>query len=271
MPVAGIQPDEEANLIHLMVAGDQMPSHLYKYRGVNDNTYRIFKDAALWFADPKSFNDPFDCQLSTDSNNTVEEIEEYLQIIAPELDKSLAKGLVANVLKEPDGWDKLVNSSVQARLSNIGVGCFIKEPDNILMWSHYADSHTGLCLKFDVIAGNGLFFLPQQVLYQKKYPVYNHALSNLSCAKSNLIECLLLTKAKKWKYEKEWRVIKFDGAKAHPFEKEALTEVIFGCRASDEFINKIKSLALASGFHHLVYKKAEVSRTEFALTLKELA
>ena len=32
-----------------------------------------------------------------------------------------------------------------------GIACFLSNCDNLLMWAHYADSHKGVCLKFNIL------------------------------------------------------------------------------------------------------------------------
>ena len=45
--------------------------------------------------------------------------------------------------------DATVNLIQEYLINNIGIFSLSKVPDNILMWSHYADSHKGIVLEFD--------------------------------------------------------------------------------------------------------------------------
>lgn len=47
---------------------------------------------------------------------------------------------------------------VQKDLYEVGVLCLSELPDSMLMWSHYVDSHMGICLEFDTACqmGSGL-------------------------------------------------------------------------------------------------------------------
>ena len=44
--------------------------------------------------------------------------------------------------------------------------CFSRNWDNLLLWSHYGDSHTGVCLGFDIAEGDPGANYDTDVLYQ---------------------------------------------------------------------------------------------------------
>jgi hypothetical protein len=245
-----------------------VPQHLYKYRADDRGTDSIFCENTIYFSPPSNFNDPFDCQLVSDTTNSRQEIEDWLKSIKPELKTKsrLLKQEADKFCANPTEMHRFINDSIASVMSETGISCFSKNSNNLLMWSHYANSHRGLCLKFDPIQDSDLFDTPIKVNYSKNYPVYNHLRDG-----PNYIDLLLSTKSKHWKYEKEWRLFKPDGVGAHRFKKEALIEVVFGCRADTSFINKIRALARGSGMNHLSYKKARISDSEFSLVFEDLA
>src|SRR5580658_7168634 len=53
-----------------------------------------------------------------------------------------------------DTTDERINSALTALVADfrdrIGLLCFSRNWDNLLMWSHYGASHTGICLGFDI-------------------------------------------------------------------------------------------------------------------------
>ena len=106
------------------------------------------------------------------------------------------------------------------------VVCFSESFDNSLMWSHYADSHRGLCVEYDTK------LLRDKNTIKKIFPVVYDSLRISNCEinelSDELIELwddleknnehdegpylrriipLLLKKNKVWEYEKEWRLI----------------------------------------------------------------
>ena len=75
-----------------------------------------------------------------------------------------------------------------------GVLCFCPEWNNPVLWSHYADSHRGMCLGFE-IEGSIL----QPVRYVRTRPDLTIPPTDETARQ------LLLTKYWDWRYEKEWR------------------------------------------------------------------
>lgn len=97
------------------------------------------------------------------------------------------------------------------------VSCFTVKNDNMLMWSHYANSHKGFCIEYEIPpVGNG-----SNELHQNLYPVIycndmsdvtkeilvnsNNNLGNEEL--HNLYIKALLRKGLDWKYEQEWRLL----------------------------------------------------------------
>jgi hypothetical protein len=78
-----------------------------------------------------------------------------------------------------------------------GLLCFSEEWNNILLWSHYADQHRGVCLGFDVSGSSDSFghveYTPNRMPFPKTLDQF-------------FMWDLLRTKFKRWEYEKEWRV-----------------------------------------------------------------
>ncbi|MDV7141946.1 DUF2971 domain-containing protein [Tropicimonas sp. TH_r6] len=94
-------------------------------------------------------------------------------------------------------WDRTRSSL----LSNKGIICFSRDWSDPVLWSHYADSHRGLALGFDI---------PDDLLvgvdYRKKRKNYGDISSLSKNEKEALILSSLATKYKRWEYENEVRV-----------------------------------------------------------------
>lgn len=259
-------PDSPAELIPIAVSRGMLPRYLYKYRSPGEGTKAMFSANTVWFANPHEFNDPFDCQITADTTNTRLELERFMLKTRPELQwrPSDLTALMEVGTEDPKAWHQMVNDSIRSIVNTTGISCFSENFDNLLMWAHYATSHSGVCLKFDLLADPSFFVTPVKVLYSADYPLYNQVRGD-----DTLAEKLLNTKSIDWAYEQEWRIIKPDEQGACRFSKQALVEVMFGCRAEENFINEIKSLAGNAGMDHLIYKKAQVSRTHYALNFIE--
>ncbi|MFZ5941822.1 MAG: DUF2971 domain-containing protein [Bacteroidota bacterium] len=60
---------------------NKYPKHFYKYTPLDMNMIKGLINSELWFSDPKTFNDPFDCKIELDFNCTPEELKNYLDKI----------------------------------------------------------------------------------------------------------------------------------------------------------------------------------------------
>lgn len=110
-------------------------------------------------------------------------------------------------------------------LSKLTITCFSASGwDNQLMWSHYADSYSGICVEYDFEKMDGFIGFMYPVKYSSVRPTIS--LKDLGLTKlkkdenGNLITdevdisaifSYLLTKNECWNYEKEWRIINVEG------------------------------------------------------------
>lgn len=216
---------------------------LYKYRAVQEDnidwTRRIFTHNELHFPSKNQFNDPFDCEFDYSFSATEQQSKRYLM-------NSLGRKHSNWNRKKRQRWtsenlNKLKNhdpefiEGLKARtekmLAEIGICSFSSVPDDILMWSHYANYHEGFCIKIlddetDKFIGRAL-----EVSYSEKYPIVNPITDDDSAR----MEKSFLTKAKHWEYEKEWRIIDYEkGPGIQRFPPHLLVGVIFGCRMSED-------------------------------------
>lgn len=118
---------------------------------------------------------------------------------------------------------------------------------NNLMWSHYADSHKGICIEYD-------FRYAKQDVVNHLYPVQysDHQFTFKNPAGLDVHPFLLLRKSKDWRYEKEFRLIynRDELPKGNPVVKlNCITKIIFGLRTKQADIELVK--CLLCGKNHL--------------------
>ena len=112
--------------------------NIYKYCTINENLFSLLREAYIWFSKPTDFNDPFDCKINgvPPSTQDLEELEDSY--------------MYTRIFKiTPETLSKIMYSELQGKIDGYGVSCFSKSNDNILMWSHYSEKHTGICLEFN--------------------------------------------------------------------------------------------------------------------------
>jgi hypothetical protein len=244
----------------------EIPRYLYKYRAPNEFTTRIIKNNALFYSTPLSFNDPFDCQITLNTENTLKEITAFLRQNSPDLKSSAIKSQALYWHKNPRLFHKHINEGAREAFNDNGVCCFTTDPKNILMWSHYADSHRGICMKFDLLADPLAFFAAYKVNYEEEYPVLNHVRNK----RGESVTKLLITKAIQWAYEEEYRILKMGEPGNHSFAPSALVEIIFGLRCPTPFVSDIMKLTDNSRMGHVTFAKAQTLPNRFALEIRKI-
>jgi hypothetical protein len=106
-------------------------------------------------------------------------------------------------------------SEGQARLTKVfldslhrhGTACFSTNPTSMLMWSYYAEGHSGIVVRFNMalenLAAIPRQFIPVEVRYQDDWPDVNYYTSSTT----QFIATILGTKSSAWKHEEEWRLV----------------------------------------------------------------
>lgn len=182
-----------------------IPAVLYKYRSLSDEssqrfTRSILVDGALYFASPRELNDPFEGRFAISFDEKTRSELTEMQLYA---EKHLADHV----------------------RETIGIFSLTPKCDNILMWSHYADSHRGICIGFNTTGESGFFQAAQPVIYSSEFLVLGAHKPSIKGRR----ELLALTKYKQWDYEAEWRIIDQDsGSGVRNFPKSHIASIILG-------------------------------------------
>jgi hypothetical protein len=238
---------------------------LYKLRslapGSRDHTLDIIANSRVYFPSPLQFNDPFDCfppfLLGGDVNDP-----EFVKELARDEARMIAEsGIGAEevaALRVSQGVpiekmaDAVRENTVKAIRDDTRVLCLATEQRHPLMWSHYASSHSGICLHFRCGPDN-LFGLARQVLYVEERKA---VLIPLKQSGDEITDRLVFEKAKFWDYESEYRVIghtdttvdwgeTFDESGRVAFPPESLCGITLGMRISDPDRATITAMAAA--------------------------
>ena len=94
------------------------------------------------------------------------------------------------------------------------IGCLATDYKNRLMWSHYANSHSGYCVEYDY-GGEEFFsldYVPLPVIYSEQRlqvpwkVAFDNTKENLDEANEQILMGLL-SKDQAWEYENEWRIL----------------------------------------------------------------
>ena len=199
----------------------------------------------------------------------------YLKPCRPFICKYLGKTLPA--LKKE--FKQVMDNSLQKLRKNVVVSCFGSIRDSILMWSHYAEMHKGVCIEYEI---NDKDF--REVEYCEEMPVFKlyetlqihfgHEFMgreiDFSNSEYDFISKPLLTKSIDWEYEGEVRCV-YSAKKLDPkikrigkkWNKKLVLEmppakaIYIGCAASSAFVQKIKKISGEAPVYKMEKKDGE--------------
>lgn len=217
---------------------------LYSFRPINKYSISDLIKEELTLADPVTFNDPFDTPLFC------------------HLDLHRA------IIKKNSDYD--IKPMVDA-YKHLKVRCFVKHKErsrkqpfeNQLMWSHYADSHKGICIRYKFDEEITMEDEKEKI-FSIWYNVDYKTEIKPDDPKSFELRFLLATKEKCWEYENEVRLVHFDPAcpdkyKPLSIKGSKIEAIFFGYRCTDEDKQTIRKI-----FHG----KTDVEFFEFKFDLE---
>ena len=257
---------------------NKVPRYIYKYTSINDNTLENLEKNQLWFSLPEDFNDPFDCQFVLDNrmneNDIIQRIDSFIKMGL--LPKELRNEMIKLLKSKPREIKKIVNKNIQKAVLPFGICCFSENKNNILMWSHYAKNHKGVCFKFDTLQDTAFFFAGDQskptvafgrMIYSSRD--YSNLNANDIINNNKILQVIPFTKYEDWQYEEEVRLVAPQSG-AIQFSKDALIEINFGCKIDESNIQAVKRSAKLCGYKKIDFFKAKKSDTEFNLDFKPI-
>ncbi len=171
-----------------------IPSKLYKY--VSDDSFQkhlaSFLNAEVLLSRWQDMNDPMEGFFMWDISK----------------DPSKATNVIVTIEKK----------------SEYLVSCFSRNPTNVLLWSHYANKHKGVCIEYAVPDKFDGYML-EEVKYCSSLP----NLDTSALPNNESVRGFLLRKSRSWQYEKEFRLLRQSPLPMkYPFGK--ITSITFGLR-----------------------------------------
>lgn len=246
-------------ILELILKEYNIPNTIFQYRRINKYLLQSLKSNTFYFSNPFDFNDPFECRPA----QFVAKVKD-LKIFKKYLIESGESKQIeyANNIEYNSYTVASLLQINHLRTKEIGVSCFTTKSDDILMWSHYADSHKGICFIIDILEDPKFFQNIRKVKYTKTREKYNFL------RKPELVFSFFSKKFVKWKYEDEIRVFKdFQGR--HPFKKEIIKGVIFGSDTSTRNKNRVRKLLIDCGYHCEFYQ-AKTSYTDYSFNIEKI-
>ena len=147
----------------------------------------------------------------------------------------------------------------QEKFAKIGVCCFSKNNTNLLMWSHYADSHQGICLEFD--SKYEPFSKTFDVEYKSEIPNVNSDLLFEEEENAESIKKLLSFKSIDWKQEEEIRIFHHESNKSYFYPTRSLKAIYFGLKTNPSDIEMICSIIKSKNPNVKFYRMKKLDNT----------
>jgi Protein of unknown function (DUF2971) len=255
------------------------PRFLYKYRGFvaefdKQNLRDTIVHSVIRLSRPTEFNDPFDMHCRFVAAATEQEkLARFTTMVDEQMThaSSAQKQIAVNNLmaESQQALTERFHLSVGGVRQTTGVHCFAGTPRSVLMWSHYADKHRGVCLQFDTSRDFPLLSQAVPVI-----PVIGEDLPsvNFIVGFKDQILRMLLSKHTGWEYEKERRMIMLDqGGRYLDIRPDSLRTIILGLHVSDEsieFVHGLLAERVAAGLPHVRVLRARAHPTKYRLVFR---
>ena len=200
-----------------------IPASLFRFRPFNAFTLDELCNEDIHYADPSSFNDPFDSRPNLSLDSDFPTLVALHAQAAARLKGKLHASNWKHLATEhgPEGskewrdaavriiWGDLARA-LQLFFSEHRVVCLASKWNSPLMWSHYAGEHRGICIEYDT---------------------NQHDCRSLKPVRYDRTRSINTSDLAEWAYEKEWRDLVSPRVMAgSPFRMKA---IYFGIRCSE--------------------------------------
>lgn len=212
---------------------------LRRNKDISENeVIKDIREGRITLGNPMRFNDPMDpiIRVWIEKQCKNKSNDKNIQIMSRLINYAMNSFRICSLVREPSN----------SRFFNNTIDPF----ENTLMWSHYAKSHTGLCIKYkitpDVLnrhTDNSRILLLGDVRYRGQKELSDYISLDNS----------LLAKSQSWEYEQETRLIFFTEERKDlkykngrmrnfvPLDGFEVESVYMGYRISDEYKNAVKT------------------------------
>lgn len=250
------------------------PKTLYRYRSLaGDHGRSGFEDAIvrsqMYWQTHKAFNDPFDCSPVLDFSMSRLKWKSYQQsVVSRNLSRADGRRRVAKLNLERSSMRKKQESLEQAfwhAIERTAFCCLSTDNVSVLMWSHYADYHRGVCFEFKE-SPQDLTFIALPISYSSTRPVVRPA----DEMNNETFTACVLSKSKDWEYEREFRMVDHgSGAGFRSFHPDRLKGLILGCRISKEDENYVLS-TVRKHRNDIKVRKCVLDSSQYAIEIRDL-
>ena len=233
----------------------------------------LFKDGVLYHSLPKDLNDPFECKPHYKHQSNGKEALAVRKLLEKMGRKNgfgfkKAKAFVSQSMANPQQFQQMLVEAQSYVYNKARVCCFTENNEHLLFWAHYANSHKGFCVEFNLekMATGGIY----KVKYQNDYPTVSYP-----PPEDDTMLSPVLIKSKVWEYENEFRSIIYPKAPAFlpetitgiKLNNDSIKAVYFGQNIKPEHRDKIVSIIKSGPFEPELWQ-AELKQDSYGINFK---
>lgn len=207
--------------------------HYYSFRGISDYALKEITEEKISLAHPRMFNDPLDTILVWWLDNEIKmggkaEPEMNFRLLMKKASEHIKlRCLIGSKYLKDGTWKE----------RNV-------EDLSVLMWAHYANSHTGICIEYEFEKD---FFKSGTLTNEENLvmiaPMEYVTKIDLSADVPSMKKALF-TKSFFWQYENEMRLCSYNVKEANEYPelecKGAIKAIYLGVKCSDENRRKVE-------------------------------
>ena len=200
---------------------------VYKYRGgAFERDLESLKNNEFWASNTNQLNDP--CEGLIAIGDFEQQLNHLKNIFYQHTDNlALLEQSFKNIIDMKD--------------TKLGIFSLSKRYDDELLWAHYANSHKGFCIEYDLDR-----LLSKQNPKHHFFDIkYTNEIPNLDISKiitqdnpDKLIKMMLGFKSQRWEYENELRIIT-ENQGLNTYDYRAVKAIYFGLKTPEDEIDQV--------------------------------
>lgn len=232
---------------------------IFKFAPINEFTLRNLILSQLWFSPPTSMNDQLEGLIKVKNPKFSPSPESFKNFLKSTPLWDYYSWKADDIIEQNNFVDIFIENWYYSERNEYFITCFSRVPDQPLMWAHYANKHTGLCLIYDKkILMEGLKDVDKSFNYcsidYENQPIIELFETNGTIDYRSNIP-IISTKSVHWKYEDEVRIyskrnmyLEKSGS-ALSIYKSALKGVIYGARMDEEDVDAVSKIIKNDPFY----------------------
>lgn len=223
---------------------------VYKYRSGNEDDFNrdleSIKNNRFFAPKFDLLNDPCETLVCTDK--LIQQTKFFTRIFGKNKTENISE------------FENALHNVFDNKKKIFGIYSLSKTYNDELLWAHYANSHKGFCIEFDLEKlleyENQFGLYSFDVVYKENPP--NYTIKDINSKGNLLIQIIAGYKSKRWEYEKEFRIVT-DFAGSTPYHFNAVKGIYFGVNMPEE--QKLKMIETLKGRGIQFYEMNQIPKT----------